>query len=338
VSSYAIDSARGLSSRGHKIFFAGVRGGMPLKIARELGFQTIHICSRRNPFILSSIVKLKKLIETEHIGIVNVHTGSAYFLAYLVSLITGVKFAIVRTKSDILYPKKSFLYAKTERIIAASDLIKKQYLEIGVEPRKIVTIYQGIDTSAGHSGSGLPAVPAVGIVGRLDPVKGHKYFIEAAAIVLKKNPGVKFLVAGKEENLKYSELKKLAADKGITGSVEFCGFIGDVAGFMNKCTIGVIASTGSEAVSRVLLEWMNCGKAVVATGVGCIPEILPAEFIVPPENSEALAGVISRMLGDSAAVNAAGCGNKKIAAENFSFKKFIDETENLYGKIDHKQS
>ena len=330
VTSYAVDSARGLSKRGHEIFFAGVRGGEPLKIAEKVGFKTVEVCSRKNPFILRSAFNLSKLIDAERIDIVNAHTGNAHFMAYLASLFTSQKFALVRTKSDVMRPKKSFLYGRTEKIIAASELIRKKYLEIGVAPSKVVTVYQGIELPQAGTEACLPANSVVGMLGRLDPVKGHRYFLASAAEVLEKNPVVKFLIAGKEENIRYRELERMASEKGISGAVKFCGFVGDAAGFMDGCSLGVIASTGSEAVSRVLLEWMSRGRAVVATGVGCIPEILPGDFVVPPSDPVSMAGTILSLLRDPEGLKIAGRNNREIAAERFGFEKFIDGTEKIF--------
>ncbi|MDO8734528.1 MAG: glycosyltransferase family 4 protein, partial [Elusimicrobiota bacterium] len=167
-------------------------------------------------------------------------------------------------------------------------------------------------------------------IGRLDPVKGHKYFLESAASVLKKIPNAKFLVAGKEENIKYKELKKLAAKLGIEKSVEFLGYVSDVSDFMSKCTLGVIASTGSEAVSRVLLEWMVCGKPVVATLVGCVSEILEEKFLVSPCNAEALARKTVELLQNPAFAKNAGETNRKKIEEKFNIEKFVTETEKVF--------
>jgi len=336
ITSYAIESAKGLSKKGYKIFFAGTKNGEPLKIAKEAGFETVKICSRKNPFIFNSVRRLKCLIESEKIDIVNAHTGKGHFLGYAASLFSSGDSVLVRTRSDTARPKKSFLYKKTKRIISASECIRKKYLDIGIEPKKIITICQGINTGASKppasQGNGL----RIGIVGRLDPVKGHRYFLEAAAIVLKRFPDVKFAVAGKEENIKYPSLKKLISELGIEKSVEFSGFVENVNDFMGNCSAGVIASVGSEAVSRVLLEWMACGKPVIATSVGCIPEILGNEYLVPPGNSQALAEKIIAMLSSSQKMQDAGKTNRNKVEADFNFENFVSKTEKtFYEAIDH---
>ncbi|MFH0948846.1 MAG: glycosyltransferase family 4 protein [Elusimicrobiota bacterium] len=330
VTNYAMELSKGLSQKGHKIFFAGVENGLPLQIAKENGYEVIEICTRKNPFVVSSVLRLSKLIKKEKIDIVNAHTGKGHFLAYITSLVSKKNFSIIRTKSDVMFPKKSFLYKKTAKIIAASEFIRKRYLNIGIEPGKVITIYQGIESRVHEFTSSRVHEFKVGIVGRLDPVKGHRYFLEAAEIVLSKFPETKFLVAGKEENIKYEELKKFSVKLGLQKSVEFLGFVSDVSDFMSKCTLGVLASTSSEAVSRVLLEWMTCEKPVIATSVGCIPEILGNDFLVPPNNSEALAEKIISLLKDTQKMQSIGKINGGKIKEKFNFDRFISETEKVF--------
>ena len=330
VTSYAMELSKGFLQNGHKIFFAGVKGGLPLQIAKENGFEAVEICARKSPFILGSILRLKKLIEKEGIDIVNAHTGKSHFLAYLSSLFSDKKFAIIRTKSDTRYPIKNFLYKKTAKIIVASEFIKKRYLKIGLEQEKVITIYQGIRLNNFRLPTFDFRFPIIGIIGRLDPIKGHKYFLESAADVLKKFPETKFVIAGKEENIKYKELKELAKKLEIEKSVEFSGFVENVYDFMSKCSIGIIASTGSEAVSRVLLEWMVCGKPVVATLVGCIPEILEEKFLVSPCNAESLAQKTIGLLQNPALAKNAGETNRKKIEEKFKLEKFVTETEKVF--------
>ncbi|MBN1385001.1 MAG: glycosyltransferase family 4 protein [Elusimicrobia bacterium] len=337
ITGYALDVSKGLVKRGHKVFFAGIETGLPLKHAKENGFKTVKICSRKNPFIFGSILRLRKLICEEDIDVVNAHTGKGHLLAYLTLLVVPAdkKFSIVRTKSDDMHPKRSFLYKKTSKIITASELIRKRYIDIGIDKEKVVTVYQGIQEQKGIEQKSKSInkeleFKRVGIVGRLDSVKGHRYFLEAASEVLRKFPDIRFSVAGLEANIKYSELKLYAGELGIAGSVAFYGYINDVYRFMSKCSVGVIASTGSEAVSRVLLEWMACGKPVAATRVGCIPEILDEKFLAEPCDSRSLSGKILKFLENQEEAGNIGEDNKKIINERFSSERFITETERVY--------
>ena len=71
---------------------------------------------------------------------------------------------------------------------------------------------------------------------------------------------------------------------------------------LSRCDLGVIASLGSETVSRSLLEYLASGLPAVATDVGGISDIMSrGEFgrLVPPDNANALADAIAELLADS---------------------------------------
>lgn len=339
ITAYALESSNGLAQKGHKISFAGIKNGHPLRLAREHRFETVQICSRKNPFVFGSILRLKKIIDSRGIELINAHTGSAYTLACLTAAVTARRVAVVRTNSSAQTPCKNFLYKYARKFIVASEFIKNKYVALGIPAEKLAVVYQGINKPDPAFLSGIPAgaqaaagagSQRIGIAARLDPVKGHKYFLETAALVLKRYPDIKFAVAGKEANITYSRLRRYAEEFGIADSVEFVGFAENIFEFMGSCTLGLITSMGSEAVSRVLLEWMVMGKPVVATSAGCIPEILDAEFIVPPGEPSVAAQKILELLDRPELLAAAGERNSGIIDAGFGFDKFIDVTEKLY--------
>src|SRR5262249_39696997 len=150
------------------------------------------------------------------------------------------------------------------RVIAAADYIRESYLKsLHLPGQKVVTVYQGI-ASNDFEVEPSPKVPVLGIVARLDPVKGHRYLLEAVALLRDSYPTLRVRIMGQEENVKVRDLRIIAERLGIEDRVEFSGFTSSVPEAMAACTAGVIASTGSEAVSRVALEWMAAGRAVVA--------------------------------------------------------------------------
>src|SRR5262249_46586272 len=137
------------------------------------------------------------------------------------------------------------------------------------------------------------------IVARLDPVKGHRYLLEAVSLLRNVYPRLRVKVVGQEENIKRRQLEQMAERLGIESMVEFTGFQKSVPDVMASCTLGVIASVGSEAVSRVALEWMAAGRPVVATEVGCLPEIVKESetgLLVAPGNAPAMARAIGELL------------------------------------------
>lgn len=329
LSHYALLLAEGLKNRGHHVFVSTVPGEKPWLKAERLGLQTIPLTSLRrlNP--------LRRFLKEQGIEILNAHTGSTHSLAVASAL--GRSVAVVRTRSDARDVRRRvgsrFLYQHTHRVIAAADYIRQSYLKkLRLPGRKVVTIYQGISLSQ-FSVKPLPAVQTVGIVARLDPVKGHRYLLEAVSLLRNVYPRLRIRVIGQEENIKERALRKAAEVLGIEGMVEFTGFQKSAADAMAACTIGVVASIGSEAVSRVALEWMASGRALAATQVGCLPELVKdgqTGVLVEPRDAASLARALGGLLRDPELCQRMGAAARQRVEETFGMQEFIEQTVRVY--------
>jgi glycosyltransferase involved in cell wall biosynthesis len=103
-----------------------------------------------------------------------------------------------------------------------------------------------------------------------------------------------------------------------------------------RCRVGVVASVGSEAVSRAALEWMAAGRPVVASRVGCLPDLViegETGFLVPPANPRALAQALARFLQEPGLAERMGAAGRRRFDEKFSLGRFADETESLYAQV-----
>ncbi len=329
LAAYAFSQSDALAARGHGIYFAAPEDSAAACFALKKGFRLTLIPPRKNYLILGTLLKLKKLIENENIDVVNAHTGKAQTMAWLISLICARPFAIIRTKADSKFPRNSFILGKTAVVIAGSEVIKKMYAAAGVDTAKIEVVYQGI-TALPETPDKLSRPLKVGILGRLDPVKGHGCFIEAAALVIKNVPAVEFLIAGREENVKYATLEAKARKLGIADSVKYLGHVPDSASFTRSCDIGVIASLSSEAVSRAALEWLEAGRPLLATSVGSLPEFVPAEWLIPPQNPQLLADALIALLTSPEKRSAAGAKNRARALQDFCPERFAEKTAAIF--------
>lgn len=117
---------------------------------------------------------------------------------------------------------------------------------------------------------GLPAdVPTAAIVAALRPEKNHELFLEAAKLVLERVPQARFLIIG--DGPRRSLLEQLADRLGIADSVHFLGTRKDVPELLSLVNVLMLTSH-MEANPVSILEGLSCGKPVVATRVGSIPE------------------------------------------------------------------
>jgi glycosyltransferase involved in cell wall biosynthesis len=331
LAAYALDQGASLAGRGHGVFFAAPEKSAAAAFALANRFPLTIIPHRKDYMLLGALMKLKKLIEDEAIDVVNAHTGKAQTMAWLLSLISSRPFVLIRTKADAKRPSAGVALGRTALVIAGSKAIKEMYLAAGLDPAKIEVVYQGVIPPPEKIKT--PSVPLkVGILGRLDPVKGHICFIEAAALVLKKFPGAEFLIAGREEDVKYAGLRARAEALGIAGKVKYAGHVPDAIAFSQSCDVGVIASLASEAVSRAALEWLAAGRPLVATAVGSLPEFLPPEWLVPPRDAAMLAEKLLSLLESPEKMLAAGAANRAKALADFTPAAFAERTENIFKK------
>lgn len=320
LAAYAFDQARALRGAGHTVVFACPEGSAAMAFAAAEGFGAVAIPGRREYHKLPlALLRLRSAAADEGITAVCAHTGRAQTLGFLLGL------PLLRVKADIKKPSAGFTFSAVRKTIAASGYIKDLYLTAGLDAARVTVIRQGITPP--------PFVPSrtagplrVGLLGRLDPVKGHDVFLKAAAGLLSSGADAEFHIAGYEANVAYADLRSLAETLGITARVAFHGKVDGPFAFMASCDIGVIASLGSEAVSRAALEWLACGRPLVSTTAGSLPEYVEKDWLVPPGDPAALAARLGELLADPAAAAALGARNRARAESEFGQQAFAAAT------------
>lgn len=175
-------------------------------------------------------------------------------------------------------------------------------------PRLLVA-YPGFDESQvgpAPEQRPAPAVPVVGILGRISPTKGQLEFVRAAARVLERHPSTRFRIIGAplfgEEA--YAERVRAEAERlGIADRVEFTGFVADPRPALDGLAVCVHASGQPEPFGQVIVEAMVRGVPVVATRGGGVTEIVrpapdaePLGWLVEPYDVACLADAVLEVL------------------------------------------
>jgi len=141
-----------------------------------------------------------------------------------------------------------------------------------------------------------------GVVGRLDPVKGHEVFLKALSLLKRKGLKFKAVIVGEEKNVKLGKLLELSRELSLSKEVTFIPERReDIADIMSAVDVGVVPSVGSEMIARVPLEFMACRKPVVVSNVGVLPEIVREDFGLvvsptPPSLAEGLETIFKKDL------------------------------------------
>jgi glycosyltransferase involved in cell wall biosynthesis len=332
-----------------------------LKEAQLKGIKIVtnrYLLRRINPFYdVLALFSLYKLLAKERPTIVHTHTSKAGFLGRLAAKGAGVPIIIHTPHGHVFFgyfgafKTKIFIFMErlasriTDKIVALTHGEKEDYLFFKIaDKEKFVVINSGIELKRFKElpiplkqnfkkELGIPEnALIVGTVGRLVPVKGPEFLIEAAQFIIPKYPNVFFVFTGDGHLRK--DLERKASDLGIKENVVFLGWRNDAAKIISVTDIFVLPSL-NEGMGRVLAEAMALGKPIVASNVGGIPDLVihgKNGFLVPPKNSKELARYIQILLEDKEKREKMGREGREMAG-NFSHEIMIKKISRLYKEL-----
>ncbi|MBI5374036.1 MAG: glycosyltransferase family 4 protein [Candidatus Schekmanbacteria bacterium] len=333
-------------------FIVPERGALSSKL-EALGFKPEVIDINRSLLSIPVMHKLIKYLMETRPDIVHTHGARANFYGRIAASLAGVPFSVSTIHNSISdYPVSSFkkrIYITAEKltvrkaakIVTVSNYLKNELVsEYGISSKKIITIYPAIDEIAlqvtddrfatrkklGVNDSEL----LISQMGRMTPQKGFHYFIEAAGLLSKKHGNLKWLFVG--DGPLRGELEALCSKKGISERCIFTGFREDVGNLISASDI-FVSSSLSEGFPITLIEASYMGKPVVATRVSGVPEFIEDSvngILVKPQNSEALALAIERLIVSSFLREQLGNSAKQSVSEKFSAEYMIGKFSDLY--------
>lgn len=315
--------------------------------ARGVPVHLVKLNSRWDPI---GIYRLTRLMQKEQIKIVHTHMYASSISGIVAARLAKVPVIIANmhsmhewhTKRRIWTAKK--LFNSADKIIAVSDCIKKDLIDkLKLEPQKTLTIHNGVDLArftpqievAGQN-ENLDIKDdefVIGAIGRLVAFKGFTYLLKAAKIIYSQQPKFKLVIVGGGE-LK-QPLKQQAQELGIADKVIFTGRQDNVLPFLASFEL-VVMSSITEGLPIVSLEAMAMGKAVVASRVGGIPEVVEERvtgLLVPPKDPSALAQAIITLMENPELRKSLGQAGRARVEEFFSLQHMYEQTADLYTQL-----
>ena len=264
-----------------------------------------------------TVAQLRGLLREHRINVLHVHGYRASIVGCLAARPLGIK--IVKTEHGQVEPFAGWravlshgrLIANTllerlanrcsldAQVFVSTDIQQRLRLPAGIPQR---VIYNGIEpaslrTDAGPGRRSKPDTTFdVGIVGRIDKVKGHEVLLRAIAC-LRHLPRLRVHVFG--TGPLEAHCRRLAAEAQLSDVVLFHGFDPAVYERMASLDLLVMPSL-HEGLPYVLLEAMSLRVPIVAARVGGLREALDdgSGMLVPPGDPYALATAIERLYGD----------------------------------------
>jgi sugar transferase (PEP-CTERM/EpsH1 system associated) len=236
-----------------------------------------------------------------------------------------------------------------DRYVTVSQHLERYLVErIGIAPRRITQIYNGVDTDrfapAPRSGRERlrpdfrdERLVILGIVGRLQPVKDYPTVLHAMRILRERRPDLRdrLRLAAFGDGPRLAELTSLASALGLEDRVWFAGSVEDVPDALRSIDFFALSSL-NEGISNTILEAMASGLPVVATSVGGNVELVESGVtgsLFEPGDMETLAGRLADYVGSPELRARHGAAGRARAVERFSLGAMTRGYEDLYDGV-----
>jgi len=271
------------------IFLFALRRG---KIITEIKHPNVTIYDSTSKYSLIPLLKLKKIIKEQKIGILHCHLFRSTIFGFILKVVWFPQLKlIVHVHSSILqYGQlyKSFInifQKKIDVFIAVSFFIKEEIIKNTKVPAvKIVVIYNFVDL-LNFSRDKITWNPiierktlgiypddfVVGFAGRIVDLKGWAEFIKAAALLVKEYSRMKFIIVG--DGRQKAKMLTLIRRLGLEQSIIYLGYKSDMVWFYSILDCFVIPSH-REAMGITELEALAMGVPVIASDIKGLNEVI----------------------------------------------------------------
>ncbi len=339
-------AARGLMDNGHKVWIASKKNAEILKRAEQRGVPT-EVIGIYTDFSPLKTRQVARFLKSRQIDVMVCNLNKDVRVAGLGARLAGDTVVIARHGVQLIgneWKHKITLTNLTDGMVTNTKSIKETYESFGWFPENhIRVIYNGIEDKSAvtaHDFSGdYPGKKVLLAAGRLSGQKGFEYLIDAAALMRQKREDFVVLIAGKGRE--EAALKQRIAVNNLQEVVHLLGFREDTESLTKGADLFVLSSL-YEGMPNVVMEAMAVGKAVVATDVNGVRELMldgESGLIVPPKDSAALAEAILKILDDPQTLKKMGRAGLEHVRAHFTIPGMVKKLEEFFReKIDEKRA
>ncbi len=292
-------------------------------------------------------------VRCRRAGVRVIHTSDkkrSLLLTLLLHRLTGIPFLYHIHNNYVDYAANRRALTRAAAIIANSGEMRRDFIEkLGPSMERIRVVYNGIDTEKFRPGlpSGLreeigtaPGEILIGICSRLAPDKGQETFLRAAVRVAVLEPRARFVVIGDDsiysDNVEYARmLHRMAEESSLGDRFTFLGFRDDMPYIFSGLDV-LVNAAWREAFGLVMVEAMACGKVVVGTRAGGIPEIVTHGkdgFLFPVRDEQALAEILLDLARKPELRVAVGAAARRTVLERFGIRPQVRAIEAVYEEV-----
>ena len=236
---------------------------------------------------------------------------------------------------------RRWISSRADAMVAVSSADARRMIAVEqIQEQKIRIIPNGIarpvvaDPAALRQELGLEAdLPLIGMVASLRPEKRIDLLLDAVQLVASSGRPFHVVIVGAGPLAE--ELKAHAEHAGVAERVSFLGYRPNGSDLAAAFDIAVLTSD-REGTPLSLLEYMALGRAIVATAVGGIPEVITDErdgLLVAPGNAEQVAAAITRLLDAPEERLKLGSAAARRQAAEYDLDSTVRQIESLYVEL-----
>lgn len=294
------------------------------------------------PFVMAQTAALLQFIQDSHL--IHAHWSLSAGIGWLGKSLHRSSLPVVATVhgSDIFQVTRHPLGAmftrlilqRCNRVIAVSQALAEEVINLGVNSQKILVISNGVDVARFEPVPLYYRQNVILYVGSLIERKGVDFLLAAMPDVFNAFPEYQLIIVG--EGPLYPMLKQMVESLNIAGKVTFLGFQShdQVRTLMQQAKLLVLPST-EEAQGVVLLEALACGTPVVASKVGGIPEVVTPEVgvLVPCADTAAIARAMLDVLSNRKRWLSMSYQARLRAENMYNWKEIARQTISVYNEV-----
>jgi glycosyltransferase involved in cell wall biosynthesis len=307
--------------------------------------------SARAPSIIQTALRLRRILRWTQPDIVHADGVKAGLASVLGTALGGPP--VLWVKNDFSWdgPVVRLVGSRSRCIVAVSAAVGAA---LGSRARsRMRVVHSGLPDLSADAEVGRRRLEAafggrpgrtVTLVGRLDPIKGHRELLAVASRLRDRVPDVRFAFIGPPDPSHPEEERELRCEVARLRLEDIVGFLGfheppalyDLVAASDVVAVVTIARgrRGMEGLGNAGLEAMALGTPVVGYRQGGVPELVgDCGVLVPPGDRDGLADALERVLqDDELRARMSACGRERVA-EEFSVGGMIQAMQACYAEL-----
>ncbi|MEP6957121.1 MAG: glycosyltransferase [Nitrospirota bacterium] len=347
--------AKGLQKRGGSVAVATFYPGGSLRKELESSGVSVESLSKRARWdVLGFFWRLLKLVRRSQPTVLHGYLATANILTVLLKPFYPSAIIVWGLRASNMELER---YGHVDQIQAWIECKLSHFADVivvnshagfdfadrrGFPQDRMVVIPNGIDVDRFHPDSvsrhklrqawGVSdQEQLIGLVGRLDPMKGHDTFIKAAGLLSQGRQNVRYLCVGDGPEAFKQKLVALSKEFGLEHRLIWVSACDDVGDIYNALDLVTSCSSYGEGFSNVIGEALACGRPCVVTDVGDAGRIVgDTGYIVVPGSPPALASAWEKALdaGDVEKASRSQRARERVIA-HFSLERLIEDTSRM---------